>query len=310
MAFYKVLGKKIALTAHNVNVGRRDGNDSFLNRATLKFQYRLCDRIFVHTDKMKAELIADFDVPAGKVLLIPYGWNNKATNTALTGRQARQRVGISDSDKVVLFYGNIAPYKGVEFLVEAFDLAANADPSLRLIIAGRPKGPRTYWEQIDARIASSCHTDRISKKIEFISEADTELYFKAADVLVLPYVYIFQSGVLFLAYSFGLPTIATDVGTLKEEVVEGKTGFTCAPGNSTALAQCIQKYFKSNLYRELEARRPEILHFVKGKNSWNQIASIINTAYSQILREKYRGPASKIEQDHENALSFDSHSGL
>jgi glycosyltransferase involved in cell wall biosynthesis len=310
MTFYKLLGKKITLTAHNVNGGKRDGYDSFLNRATLRFQYRLCDRIFVHTNKMKAELIADFDVPAAKVVLIPYGWNNMVPNTALTGLQARRRLDLSPQDKVILFYGHIAPYKGVEHLLEAFDAVANEDPHLRLIVVGRPRGPKSYWTQLAVRIAASRYSDRILQKIEFISEDDTELYFKAADVLVLPYVYIFQSGVLFLSYSFGLPAIATDVGSLKEEVLEGETGFTCESGNSAALARCIQKYFQSHLYRELDARRPDIRNFVKEKHSWNQIANIIITAYSQILHKgKCPGLLSKMENDHET-LSFDSHSGL
>ncbi|HEY1791171.1 MAG TPA: glycosyltransferase family 4 protein [Verrucomicrobiae bacterium] len=310
MAFYKLLGKKITLTAHNVNAGVRDGYDSFLNRATLKFQYRLCDRIFVHTQKMKADLIGNFDVPAEKVVLIPYGWNNMAPNTTLKGSEARRRLGLTAQDKVVLFYGHIAPYKGVEYLVDAFDAVATEDPSLRLIIAGRPRGPKNYWKQIESRIAAGPHADRIIQKIEYISEADTELYFKAADVLVLPYVCIFQSGVLFLSYSFGLPAIATDAGSLKEEVLEGETGFTCEAGNSAALARCIRKYFQSNLFRQLENRRPEIQHFVREKHSWTKIANIIITAYSQIIRETDPGLDSKIEQDHERALSLNSHSGL
>jgi glycosyltransferase involved in cell wall biosynthesis len=310
MAFYKILGKKIMLTAHNVNGGKRDGYDSLLNRATLKFQYRLCDRIFVHTSRMKAEVIADFAVPADKVVLIPYGWNNMAPNTALTGPEARRRLGLSAQDKVILFYGHIAPYKGAEHLVEAFDAVADEDPTFRLIIAGRPRGPKSYWTQLAARVAASRHSDRIIQKIQFISEADTEVYFKAADVLALPYVYIFQSGVLFLSYSFGLPAIATDVGSLKQEILDGETGFTCEPGNAAALALCIRKYFQSNLYHELEARRPEIRSCVKEKHSWNQIANIIIAAYSQIIREeKDPGLLSKIENDHET-LSFDSHSGL
>lgn len=310
MIFYRMLGKKITLTAHNVNAGQRDGYDSFFNRATLKFQYRLCDRIFVHTNKMKEELIADFGVPAEKVVLIAYGWNNVVPNTALTGLEARQRLGLSAQDKVILFFGHIAPYKGVEYLVEAFDSIAPADPSLRLIIAGRPRGPKDYWKQIEKQIANSLHRGQIIQKIEFISDAETEIYFKAADVLVLPYVYIFQSGVLFLAYSYGTPALATDVGSLKEDILEGETGFICEPANSADLAQCLQKYFRSDLYRQLEVRRPEIQHFVKEKHSWNPIANIIITAYSQIIRERHPGPVSNIEKDHENALSFDSHSGL
>ncbi|MGH8022529.1 MAG: glycosyltransferase family 4 protein, partial [Limisphaerales bacterium] len=188
MVFYKMRGKKVALTAHNVNAGQRDGYDSRVNRATLKIQYRLCDRIFVHTEKMRAELMEEFGVPAEKAVLIPYGWNNMVPTTALTGLEARQRLGLSATDKVILFYGHLAPYKGLEFLVEAFEMAANEDPSLRLVIAGRPR-PQEYWQRVEAKIRASRHGGRILQRVEFVAESDTEIYFKAADVLALPYVY-------------------------------------------------------------------------------------------------------------------------
>ena len=66
------------------------------------------------------------------------------------------------------------------------------------------------------------HGDRVIAKIEYVPDEETELYFKAADVLILPYTHVFQSGVLFLGYSFGLPAIAADVGSLKEEIIEGR----------------------------------------------------------------------------------------
>ena len=62
MLYYKVLGKKVVFTAHNVNAGKRDANDSWLNRFCLRTQYRLSDHIFVHSGRMKSELMADFHV--------------------------------------------------------------------------------------------------------------------------------------------------------------------------------------------------------------------------------------------------------
>ena len=60
MLYYKLLGKKIVFTAHNVNAGKRDSNDSWLNRLSLKVQYNLSDHIFVHTNGMKNELVSGF----------------------------------------------------------------------------------------------------------------------------------------------------------------------------------------------------------------------------------------------------------
>ncbi len=153
--YYRLLGKKLVLTVHNVNAGTRDGNDSWLNRVTLKIQYRLCDYLFVHTEKMKAELVQKFGVPESAVGVIPFGINNAAPNTALTPAEARQHLGIAADDKVMLFFGTIAPYKGLEYLVDAFQRIATDDPRYRLVIAGRPrKDGEQYWARIRESIAA------------------------------------------------------------------------------------------------------------------------------------------------------------
>ena len=97
---------------------------------------------------------------------------------------------------------------------------------------------------------------RVLLRAEYIPDEETELYFKAADVLVLPYRFIFQSGVLFLGYSFGLPVVAADVGTLKDEIIEGKTGFVFKPEDSVDLASAIERYFTQRSLRKLEQSAP------------------------------------------------------
>ena len=100
MLYYKLLGKKIVLTAHNVNAGIRDSNDSPINRATLKIQYRLADHIFLHTEKMKQELLRDFGVRERAATVIPFGINNTVPNTDLTRAQARHRLDIAENETV------------------------------------------------------------------------------------------------------------------------------------------------------------------------------------------------------------------
>ena len=86
------------------------------------------------------------------------------------------------------------------------------------------------------RIENGPTRDRVLQAITYIPDDETEIYFKAADALVLPYTDIYQSGVLFLGYSFGLPTIATDVGSFREEIIEGETGLICRPADPADLA--------------------------------------------------------------------------
>src|SRR4029077_5114391 len=112
-----------------------------------------------------------------------------------------------------------------------------------------PRGAEAYWSGIQDTITRHVDPSRTFLKIEFVPDEATELYFKAADVLVLPYTEIFQSGVLFLGYSFGLPVIAADVGSMKEEIVEGRTGFLCKPRDPADIAAVIETYFESELFK-------------------------------------------------------------
>jgi glycosyltransferase involved in cell wall biosynthesis len=290
MLYFKLLGKKIALTAHNVNTRARDGNDSALNRFSLRAQYRLADHIFVHTKKMKDELIRAFGPRESAVSVIPFGVNNAVPHTELTPTEAKRRLGIRDGEKTMLFFGAIRPSKGLEYLVEAFlQLAAN-HPDYRLIIAGeRKKGYEQYLDSIMSTISLDANGSRVIEAIQYVPDADTELYFKAADVAVLPYADIFQSGVLFLSYSFGLPVIATNVGSFEDDVVLGRTGFLCKPSDSVDLAKTIEKYFESGLYKSLESRRQEIQDHVRIHHSWDVVGATMRSIYAAWLGEAKDG---------------------
>lgn len=285
MLYYRFLGKRIVFTAHNVNAGRRDSKDTLLNRLTLKIQYRLADHTFVHTEKMKVEVMKEFGVQERRITVIPFGINNAVPNTSLSSREARQRLGIDSDEKTILFFGRITPYKGLDYLVNAFHQILGRRGDYRLIIAGRlEKGCETYWSAIQEAIRDDVRSGRVLLKAEFIPDADTEIYFKAADVLVLPYKHIYQSGVLFLGYSFGLPVLAADVGSLKDDIVEGSTGFVFKPEDPKDLAACIERYFASDLFANLNARRQEIRDFATERHSWDVVGQMTMKVYADLLR--------------------------
>ncbi len=285
MCYYKVMGKKIAFTAHNVNQARRDGNDSLLNRITLRIQYHLCDHIFVHTRKMKEELCQDFGVSGNAVTIIRHPINDAFPDTALTPSEAKQKLSLREEEKAILYFGRLRPYKGIEHLLAAFQLLVAKHPDYRLVLAGEPKkGSEAYREEIEHKVANDFKPGQVISRIQFIPDNEMELYLKAADVLVLSYKEIFQSGVLFLAYSYGLPVVATDVGSFREEIVEGKTGFLCKPGDVEDLAGTLEKYFASELYRELRTRRQEIREYAFRVHSWDAVAELTRKAYQQALR--------------------------
>jgi D-inositol-3-phosphate glycosyltransferase len=289
MLYYKMMGKKIALTVHNVNQARRDSNDSLLNHLTLGIQYRLADHLFVHTEKMKSELLDDFAVRGPAVTVIPFGINNAVPDTDLSSDGAKRLLGIKDSEKAILFFGRLRPYKGLEHLLAAYRQLVANHLDYRLIIAGEPKkGSESYLNEIQQMIGGIDSREQIICKFQFIPDQDTELYLKAADVLVLPYKEIFQSGVLFLAQSFGLPVVAADVGSFKEEIVGGKTGFLFNPGDAEDLANAIERYFTSDLYRNLKNRRQEIRDFANKRHSWDVVGEMTQSVYAELLGSSRR----------------------
>jgi glycosyltransferase involved in cell wall biosynthesis len=286
MLYYRFLRKAIVLTLHNVNTYRRDAKDTVLNRATLRIQYQLADHIFVHTEKMKLELMEEFGVSAARITVIPFGVNNAVPNTSLTPAGARQRLGIRDGERTILFFGNIAPYKGLEYLIAAFRAVSVRRNDYRLIVAGRPKNCERYWAAIQETLVEAVESGRALVRADFIPDDETEVYFKAADVLVLPYTHIYQSGVLFLGYSFGLPILASDVGSLKDEIVEGRTGFVFRPEDPADLATTIEKYFGSNLFANLNSRRQEISDYATAQHSWGIVSQRTMKVYSALMAPK------------------------
>jgi D-inositol-3-phosphate glycosyltransferase len=293
MLFYKLLGKKIVLTVHNVNAAIRDSKDTPLNRLTLRIQYRLADHIFVHTEKMRLELFEQFGVQESRVTVIPFGINNSVPNTRLTPVEARRQLGIKEGEKVILFFGNIAPYKGLEYLTAAFQQFLLRSDNYRLIIAGWPKNCETYWMTLQQSIRPDVESGRILLRADFIPDEEAELYFKAANVLVLPYRHIYQSGVLFLGYSFGLPVLAADVGALRDEIVEGDTGFVFRPEDPVDLAATVERYFASDLCANLDSRRQEIRNFATERHSWNVVGQLTMSVYANLLRSAPRALAGR-----------------
>jgi D-inositol-3-phosphate glycosyltransferase len=286
MLYYKLLGKRIVLTAHNVNTSKRDSKDTSLNRLTLKIQYRLSEHVFVHTEKMKRELMETFGVEEARISVIPFGINNSVPDTDLTTGEAKQCLGIPDRKKTMLFFGRITPYKGLEYLIEAFRRVSTRSDDYQLIIAGwvDVANGGKYWNTIREAVRDDERRGRVVLKTDFIPDAETELYFKAADVVVLPYKHIYQSGVLFLGHSFGLPVLAADVGSLKDDIVEGKTGFVFRSEDPIDLARTIERYFASDLFTDLDTRRRDIRDYAMKRHSWDTVGQVTMGIYARLLR--------------------------
>jgi glycosyltransferase involved in cell wall biosynthesis len=284
LLYYKIYGKKIAYTAHNISKEARDGVETWYHRTSLYALYRLVDSIIVHTEQMKNDLIAVYKISANKIYVVRHGINLLVPKTGLTPLEARRKLGISESAHVVLFFGYIDNYKGTDLLIDAVAQLAKDDPLLVLILAGQFKCSTAYRTSLENHITNLLPTIQIKTLFEFIAPERVEELFIASDCVALPYRRIYQSGVIFLAYRFGIPIVATDVGNFREDIPEGKAGFVCIPNDRSAFAGALQKYFGSELFIEKTQTRARIEKWAEEKYSWHTIGTRTAEIYAEMMK--------------------------
>lgn len=186
----------------------------------------------------------------------------------LNRRAARNQLNIDDNAKVLLFFGFIRAYKGLDILLTAL---SQLPENYFLIIAGEPYGSFDVYQEI---IDKNKLENRISKHVRYIPDSDTSLFFSAADVCVLPYKSATQSGIVGIAYHFDLPVIATDTGSLREMVEPFGAGIVVDEADSLSLKNGIEQFF--SLPQESFARN---IKKYKQEASWEKMAKrIINFA--------------------------------
>ena len=178
---------------------------------------------------------------------------------------AREKLGIPIKAKnVVLFFGLIRPYKGLDILLEA---ANSFCKDTHLIIAGECYGP---WNKYEKLISENISQDRIHVFNKFIPDEELGTYFGAADLVALPYLSASQSGVTATAIHYNLPIIASNVGDLSGSILENKTGTLVKAGDATELSEAIKLWFNEK-HEGLEEAYAEL----KAAKSWEEFASQI-----------------------------------
>ena len=212
---FKLLARRYLYTVHNVLPHNKENSSVF--HLVYCLIYHIPDRLVVHSYLAKEQLIRQFSVPPEKISVISIGINEEISVTPLTGKDARRRLGYEDEAQLVLFFGRIDEYKGLDVLINAFDQLEL--PTTKLLIAGA-FNTKAYRRQIRAAIAAARRRTDIRLDERSIPDAEVEVFFKACDVLVLPYRNIYQSGVIFLCFNFGMPIVATDVGSFREFIEE------------------------------------------------------------------------------------------
>ncbi len=151
---------------------------------------------------------------------------------------AREQLHMPAAPKLVLFFGLIRPYKGLEWLLDAATELQKSGEDLCFCIAGEPY---TDWEPYQRVIDASPAPERFYTHLRFIPKEDVHVFFSAADLVCLPYSAASQSGVTAIAMHYHKPVVATDVGGLKEYFDGNPIGYSCTPKDVHALTEAIRE---------------------------------------------------------------------
>jgi glycosyltransferase involved in cell wall biosynthesis len=174
---------------------------------------------------------------------------------------------LDNDTPVILFFGFVRPYKGLNYLIDALPLVLEKQ-DVHLLIAGEFwDSAQTYLDQIQSLHLES-HVTLVDR---YIPNEEVGVYFAAADLVALPYVEATQSGIVQMAFGFGVPVLTTKVGGLGEAVRDGVTGLLVHPRDSQALALAILRYFQDRLGLEM---RPNI-QADKDRFAWARMVALI-----------------------------------
>ena len=270
-ALVRLFPRPLVLTAHDVlpREVRRGG------RTGAAAVLRAMDAVVAHSESARARLIAEAGVPATRVHVIPHGAFAHLAAASPQGPPPPALAGL-DGRRVVLFFGLVRPYKGVDLLVEAF---AGAPEDAVLLVVGMP---RTPIEPLERRAAELGVAERVRFVPRFVPDAEVPSYFRRADVVALPYREIDQSGVLYTALAFGTPLLLSDVGGFGEIAAHGAARLV-EPGSVESLrAGLVELLADADGRARMSAAARRL---AAGEHSWDAAAEATERLYRRLLEE-------------------------
>jgi starch synthase len=258
-------------TFHDVkpHAGERNLLPNFIRYWVRKYS----NQLLVHGEILRELMIKEYDLPANKVHFIQIGEHE------VSPFKKYALENIKEDGNLILFFGRIWKYKGLEYLIKAEPMITKEVPNAKIIIAGVGEDFQKYEKMMVNKDNFIVHNYRITYK------EGAEL-FQRCSLVVLPYIEASQSGVIPTAYGFEKPVIVTDVGSIPEIVDDGVTGFVVPAKDSEALAKAIitllkdeklRKYMGKNAYKKL-----------KTDMSWGNIAEKTVMVYEAAIKDAKR----------------------
>lgn len=260
-------GIKVTLLVDNLIPHEESFIDSFMARRVLAH----ADHVFTMSKSVSQDVRRHHSQVAIRTLFHPL---YEIYKSSFSKAEARQKLGLG-SEPLLMYFGLIRPYKGLDILINALGLIKDDLPELSSLMLGEAYEDEQKYRDM---IHENGLEDRVKFKNAFVSDEDLPIYFAASDVLVLPYRTATQSGIVGIAFQMDRPVIATNVGGLGEYIKEGHTGYLVPPENPEQLAQAISKFFSGDDSQKMSDA-------VKAEKSKYSIASFCQKVIEEISHE-------------------------
>jgi glycosyltransferase involved in cell wall biosynthesis len=232
------------------------------DKALTKYFLKACDSFITMSEKVMEDL-KQFQ-PNKPAMLVRHPLYD-SFGEKMSKAEARKHLSLGESDKIILFFGFIRKYKGLDILLKAL-AEPGTDRNIRLLVAGEfYEDAQPYFDLVKQLQLE----DRVIMQNKFIPDAEVSYYLSAADCVVQPYRNATQSGVTPLAYHFEKPMIVTNVGGLPDLVPDNKAGLVCEP-DPASVAAAIRRFYQLGEDYFIPHLRNE-----KSKYSWSNLTRAV-----------------------------------
>jgi glycosyltransferase involved in cell wall biosynthesis len=226
------------------------------------------------TQKVRAAMP---EIPLLQLFHPPYKMDEEMPSV----QDARKTLNLALHSPVLLFFGYVRRYKGLDTMLRAMPAILQREPSLRLVVAGQFHEDPGSYRRLVAELGIGGSVDLYPG---YVSTERTALFFAASDAVVLPYRSATQSGVVQLAYGHGLPVIVTPAGALPEMVRPGKTGWIARDCSPERFAEAVGEFLDSRKKHHLDMR-PAIEFFLRDF-SWEAFAEAAGCFLEEVAARK------------------------
>ncbi len=227
----------LVLTIHDPRYHVGDWESQKTPQMVMDFGFYRANQLIVHGKQLKQVVVDQLRIPGGIVHVIPH---------ILLGDDTVHPQ-VQEDDQLILFFGRIWGYKGLEYLIRAEPLITAQVPGARIMIAGQGED-FTHYQRMMA------HPEHFIVHNEYVSDDKRAELFRRSSIVVLPYIDASQSGVIPVAYTFAKPVVATTVGGLPDMVEDGRTGYLVPPRDEKVLAEAVVRLLRDrDLRRQLGA---------------------------------------------------------